>query len=119
MTSAEQQPVVGEEALAFQACRGCGAVRYFRRPFCPRCGSADTDERIASGHGTVHAVTTVHRAPSAELRAYAPYCIALVDAAQGFRFMAHAAEGLAIGDAVRTRFADFGGRRVPVVDRIG
>ena len=102
---------------AYQACRSCGAVRYFRRSFCPACGSSETDERVASGAGIVHAITTVVRAPSAELRAHAPYRIALVDAAEGFRFMAHAGDALSIGDPVRTRLAAFGGREVPFVDR--
>jgi uncharacterized protein len=106
----------GAEALAYDHCRSCGTIRYFRRPFCPHCGSAEVETKLASGRGTVHAVTTVSRAPSAELRAYAPYRIALVDAAEGFRFMTHAADGLAIGDAVSTTFRPFGERIVPFVE---
>ena len=106
----------GAEVLAYDACRSCGTVLYFRRPFCPRCGSTEVDRRAASGRGTVYAVTTVTRAPSAELRAFAPYGIALVDAAEGFRFMAHAAEGVGIGDAVATTFRSFGPRTVPFVE---
>ena len=92
----------GTEALAFETCGACGTLRYFRRPFCPACGSEASRRAIASGRGIVYAMTTVIRAPSAELRALAPYGIALVDAEEGFRFMAHAADGLAIGDAVAT-----------------
>lgn len=106
----------GTDVLAYQGCRACGSVRYFRRPFCPRCGSAEIEAVAASGRGTVYAVTTVTRAPSAELRAYAPYGIALVDAVEGFRFMAHAAAGLAIGDPVATTFRPFGPRIVPFVE---
>lgn len=106
----------GAEALAYDRCRPCGAVRYFRRSFCPACGSAEIEAHTASGRGTVYAVTTVARAPSAELRAYAPYRIALVDAEEGFRFMAHAAEGVAIGDAVSTTFRPFAGRIVPFAE---
>lgn len=106
----------GREALCFARCRRCGAVQYFRRPFCPSCGSTGIDTVEASGRGTVHAITTVHRAPSAELRAHAPYRIALVDADEGFRFMAHAADGLAIGDPVRTAFRHLGATLVPFVE---
>lgn len=106
----------GAEALSYDRCRACGTVRYFRRSFCPHCGSAEIEAQAASGRGTVHAITTVARAPSAELRTYAPYRIALVDAEEGFRFMTHAAEGLAIGDAVSTTFRLFGERIVPFVE---
>lgn len=106
----------GTEILAYDDCRSCGTVRYFRRPFCPHCGSTEVEAKPASGRGTVYAVTIVTRAPSAELRAFAPYGIALVDAAEGFRFMAHAAEGLAIGDPVSTTFRSFGPRIVPFVE---
>ena len=102
--------------LTFGRCLSCGTVQYFRRPFCPACGSTEVVTEPASGRGVVYAITRVHRAPSAELRAYAPYGIALVDAAEGFRFMAHAADGLAVGDPVRTGFRPFGSTRVPFVE---
>jgi uncharacterized OB-fold protein len=106
----------GGKALAYSRCRACRSVRYFRRSFCPHCGSPEIEGQAASGRGTVYAVTTVVRAPSTELRASAPYHIALVDAEEGFRFMTHAAEGLAIGDAVSTTFRPFGERIVPFVE---
>jgi uncharacterized OB-fold protein len=104
------------EALAYERCRACGTVQYLRRSFCPTCGSAEVEAQVASGRGILYAITRVARAPSAELRAYAPYQIALVDAEEGFRFMTHAAEGLAIGDAVSTTFRVFGERVVPFVE---
>jgi uncharacterized OB-fold protein len=51
------------------------------------------------------------------LRAHAPYAIALVDADEGFRLMAHAAQDLRIGERVRVRFIDFAGRPVPRFER--
>jgi uncharacterized OB-fold protein len=109
----------GAEALAFETCGSCGAVRYFHRSFCPSCGSTEFACKTASGRGVVHAVTTVMRAPSAALREHAPYSIALVDAEEGFRFMAHAAPDLAIGDAVETGFRPFGDGLVPFCQRPG
>lgn len=106
----------GAEALSYDRCRACSTVRYFRRSFCPNCGSADIEAQAASGRGTVYAITTITRAPSAELRAYAPYRIALIDAEEGFRFMTHAAEGVDIGGAVSTTFRSFGERIVPFVE---
>jgi uncharacterized OB-fold protein len=42
-----------------------------------------------------------------------PYHIILVDAAEGFRMMAHGDHELAIGDKVTARFERFAGRLVP------
>ncbi len=106
----------GAEGLALARCRACGHVHYFCRPFCPECGSEEVSREPATGRGTVHAVTVVARAPSPNLSAHAPYGIALVDAEEGFRFMAHCPpDGVAIGDAVRTTFRAFGPGLVPFV----
>ena len=107
----------GAPAIAFQHCGACGAVWYFARGFCPRCGALGPATRQGSGRGTVYAVTTVSRAPSPELRALAPYRIALVDMEEGFRAMAHAAAGIAVGDTVRTRFVPFGASTVPLCEQ--
>lgn len=106
----------GADALAYDRCRTCGKVQYFRRSFCAHCGSAEVERQVGSGRGTAYAITTVTRAPSEALRAHAPYRIALVDAEEGFRYMAHAAEALAIADAVSTTFRRLGDRIVPYVE---
>ena len=108
----------GVEAITFQRCRRCDAVQYFRRGFCRRCGSTALETCRASGTGTVYAVTRVVRAATAEARAHGPYTIVLVDAAEGFRLMAHGAENLAIGDAIAARFIAFTGRLVPFFEKI-
>jgi uncharacterized OB-fold protein len=107
----------GTQGIAYQACSACGGVWYFHRTFCPRCGNAAPHVQQASATGTVHAITLVTRAPTEELRAYAPYAIALIDADEGFRLMAHAAQDLRIGDRVRARFVDLGGHLVPRFER--
>lgn len=104
----------GSEGIAWQRCEACGHAWYFRRGFCPACGASPPLVLQARGTGTVHAVTEVARAPSEALRARAPYCIALVDADEGFRLMAHVERGARIGDRVEVRFLEFGGRPVPV-----
>jgi uncharacterized OB-fold protein len=108
----------GEEGIAYQLCAGCAGLWYFHRTFCPRCGRQDPDSRQSSGIGTVHAVTLVTRAPGDELRPYAPYLIALVDAEEGFRLMAHGDRSLRIGDRVRARFVTLAGRLMPYFERI-
>lgn len=107
----------GEAAIRFQRCPACAAVWYFARDFCPRCGATGPESCVASGRGRVYAITTVTRAPSPELRALAPYRIALVDMEEGFRAMTHAAADVAIDDLVQTRFAPFGALTIPRCER--
>ena len=103
----------GAAALVSQHCGACAHVWCFARDFCPNCGARDPRTRACEGAGRVYAITTVSRAPSPELRALAPYRIALVDFAEGFRAMTHADDDVAIGDAVRVRFVAFGALTVP------
>jgi uncharacterized OB-fold protein len=67
----------------------------------------------ASGRGTVHAVSVVHRAPAEALRTHVPYLVALIDADEGFRLMAHGDAALRIGDRVQAGFRVFGDRLIP------
>jgi uncharacterized OB-fold protein len=67
---------------------------------CPGCGSDDLEWQRSSGQGRVYSVTTL--AP----RDKAPYSVALVDLAEGFRMMTNViGDGeVAIGAAVRADF---------------
>lgn len=103
----------GRKAIVYQCCGDCQHCWYFLREFCPNCGASDPRVYTASGNGRVYAMSLVHRAPSEELRKYAPYLIVMVDTDEGFRMMAHGDPSLAIGDRVRARFIDFGGRLIP------
>jgi uncharacterized protein len=103
----------GGDQLQFQQCSACHHTFYFHRSFCPVCGDASPVTLPSNGRGTVHARTLVQRAPSDEFRAIVPYCIVLVDMAEGFRVMAHADASLAIGDAVTCRIDTIAGRPLP------
>lgn len=112
MTGADDW-TAGAPAILYERCAACGAVSYFRRGFCPACGSPDVRDEASAGLGRVHALTLVTRAPTPELRALAPYAILLVDMAEGFRMMAHGDPGLTLDEPVAATFRDFGGRLVP------
>ena len=103
----------GTEAIAYQTCGACKHVWYFRRGFCPACGSEDVVAKTASGDAVVFAISVVTRAATAEARAHVPYAVVLVDAAEGFRMMGHGDRELKIGDKVRARFAKFTDHIVP------
>jgi uncharacterized OB-fold protein len=109
----------GTPQMVFQHCPKCNETWYFARRFCPRCGAVEPQSRTSTGRGRVYAITTVVRAPSAELRALAPYRIALVDMDEGFRAMTHAGDHVALGDLVQTRFVTFGTLTIPRCDPVG
>ncbi len=109
---------MGEPAIVYQACAACGARQYFQRRFCAACGAPDPVAHRASGNGTVYAATLVCRAATPENRAHVPYNIILVDAAEGFRLMAHGDRDLVIGDRVIADLRQFAGRLVPHFSRL-
>ena len=109
--------IKGAEAIVYQSCGACGKVQYFHRTFCAACGAPDPVEKCASGAGTVYATSLVCRAATPETRAHVPYNIVLVDAAEGFRMMAHGANDLAIGDEVTASYRPFAGRLVPYFEK--
>jgi uncharacterized protein len=108
----------GEQRIVYQTCQSCHTLWYFRRDFCPRCGHCPPIDRAACGAGTVYAITLVTRAPAEEFRPHAPYTIALIDADEGFRLMAHADQDLNIGDRVRARFITIASRLAPYFEKI-
>ncbi|MBL8302726.1 MAG: OB-fold domain-containing protein [Ideonella sp.] len=107
----------GGADLVFQHCAGCGHRWYFHRDFCPRCGATGPLTQRLGGGGEVHASTLVHRAPSDEFRAIAPYRVVLVQADEGIRVMAHGDPGLAIGDRVRGSVRQVAGRWLPYFEK--
>jgi uncharacterized OB-fold protein len=107
----------GAETIVYQSCAACGAKQYFRRSFCAACGAPDPEDKRASGAGIVYATSLVVRAATPEARAHVPYRIVLVDAAEGFRMMAHGDHDLKIGDRVTGRYAHFTGRLIPYFAR--
>ncbi len=108
----------GEEAIVYQCCAACGSVQYFCRSFCAVCGVPDPVDKRASGDGVVYATSLVVRAATPEARAHVPYNIILVDAAEGFRLMAHGDNDLKIGDRVSAQYRRFTDRLVPYFTKV-
>jgi uncharacterized OB-fold protein len=113
MSMAISDWTTGADAIVYQSCPSCRAEWYFRRGFCPSCGSQEPQTHRASGKGVVYAATLVGRAATPEAKAHVPYMIVLVDMAEGFRMMAHGDKELKVGDAVMARFERFTDRLVP------
>lgn len=109
--------------LLLQRCSDCGTLRFFPRYLCTECGSEATEWIEASGRGTVHSFTIVHRAAFPEFQAHTPYVVALIDLAEGPRMMTNIVGddrlSVAIGDTVTVTFENRGteGAKVPQFQR--
>ncbi|MFF5259955.1 Zn-ribbon domain-containing OB-fold protein [Actinomadura viridis] len=106
------QSWLDREVLAFQACGACGNAVFPPRSRCPHCGRPELGWRRSRGHAVVYSATTI------EPRGGEPYCVALVDLAEGYRMMTNvvgvAASDVRIGDQVTLRFEHRDGTAVPV-----
>jgi hypothetical protein len=112
------------DKLLLQRCGDCRTLRFFPRYLCTACGSDRTEWAEASGRGTVHSFTIVHRAAFPEFQAITPYVVALIDLEEGPRMMTNIvgddALSVAIGDAVTVVFEERGtdGAKVPQFRRV-
>lgn len=71
--------------LTYKECRSCRQAFFYPRARCPRCWSADTVWRDASGDGTVHTFTVVHQNDLPPFKDRVPYVVALIDLEAGVR----------------------------------
>ncbi len=74
--------------LVLQQCGSCGRWQHYPRTVCRHCGAPDPTPQRASGAGTVHAATQVHRAPDPENGRH-PYLLVLVELDEGPRLLTH------------------------------
>ncbi len=77
-----------EGRLMIMHCNGCGQDYFYPRPYCPKCFSADTTWKQASGRATLHTYLINHR-PAPGFEAEAPYVIAVVQLEEGPRMMSN------------------------------
>ena len=73
--------------LLLQHCRDCGAVHYYQQQLCRHCGGVDLVHAAASGRGTVHSFSVVHRAPGPAFKDDLPYAVLPVELAEGPRMI--------------------------------
>ena len=103
--------------LRYQRCGACDAAIFYPRSICPVCGTPDPAWQVSAGEGVVHACSVIHRAPPAHADE-APYVVALVDLAEGFRMMSRivdcAPDAVAVGKNVRVVYRnDSDGKPAP------
>jgi uncharacterized OB-fold protein len=107
--------------LMLQRCADCGAVRFPPRHLCTACWSERTDWIEASGRGSVHSFTVIHRAPAPAFAERVPYVVALIDLAEGPRMLANIvgtdSGNIAIDESVHLCFEPRGDGALPQFER--
>jgi uncharacterized OB-fold protein len=73
--------------LLLQHCLDCGHVQYYQQGLCRQCAGERLEHRPASGRGTVHSFSVVHRAPGPAFRDDTPYAVLLVELEEGPRMI--------------------------------
>ncbi|MBN2283002.1 MAG: Zn-ribbon domain-containing OB-fold protein [Deltaproteobacteria bacterium] len=75
--------------LRFQKCRRCGFVRWPPSFLCPECHYTDAEMIRASGRGRVYSFVVYHMAYHQGFTDDLPYVVALVELAEGPRFLSN------------------------------
>jgi len=78
---------IREGVLLLQHCTDCRHVQFYQQRICRQCGSGNLDHRPASGRGTVHSFSVVHRAPGPAFKHETPYAVLLVELEEGPRMI--------------------------------
>jgi uncharacterized OB-fold protein len=82
-----------EGRLLLQHCADCGDTQYYQQAACRACGGEHLTHRAASGRGTVHSFSVVHRAPGPAFKADVPYAVLLVELEEGPRMISTYVDG--------------------------
>jgi len=78
---------LSEGKLLLQHCTVCKNVQFYQQAICRKCGSEHLEHRAASGRGTVHSFSVVHRAPGLAFKDDTPYAVLLVELEEGPRMV--------------------------------
>jgi uncharacterized OB-fold protein len=105
--SAPYWQAAARDLLAIQQCADCQTPRFYPRVLCPACHSDRAEWFFASGRGTVHSYSIIHRAPSEYYKQRTPYVVALIDLDEGVRIFSTVespTDEISIGDKVVVAF---------------
>jgi uncharacterized OB-fold protein len=106
-----------DHRLTYQVCDSCGRIVFYPRAHCPHCGSADLQVRDSQGQGKLYSYTVIRQTPDRAFRDTAPYIVALVDLAEGFRMFTYLqapSEAAEIGQQVTLEWMSRDGMELPV-----
>ena len=102
-----------EGRLLLPRCDTCGVAIWYPRELCPDCGTDSVTWTEASGLGSVHSFSVVHRS-AGSYQSAVPYVVAYVELLEGPRIVTNIVgcdpDQVHIGLAVRVVFCDTGER---------
>lgn len=75
--------------LLLLRCKNCGAYQAYPREHCSSCWARDIAAEAASGRGSIHTFSVVHRAIDPAFQSLVPYIVVLVDLDEGPRLTSH------------------------------
>jgi hypothetical protein len=100
-----------EQRLLIQHCPACGKHQFYPRKICKHCGDPNVEWVDASGKGTVHTFTVIHRGIPGWVDE-GPYVAAVIDLEEGARMTSNVVEcapaDVSIGMPVEVTFVDEG-----------
>ena len=100
-----------EHRLLIQRCTSCGKHQFYPRKVCIACGDTDVEWVEASGKGTVHTFTVVHRGIPGWVED-GPYVAAVIDLEEGARMTSNVVDctprDVTVGMPVDVTFVDEG-----------
>ena len=100
-----------EGKLLIQRCASCGEHQFYPRKICTHCGETAVDWVEASGQGTVHTFTAIHRGIPGWVET-GPYVAAIIDLAEGARLTSNVVDcepaDVSVGMPVEVTFVDEG-----------
>lgn len=121
----EAQPFLDaarERRLVVQRCTTCGEHQFYPRKVCIHCGGDGIEWVEASGRGSVHTYTIIHRGLPG-WREGGPYVAAIVDLEEGVRMTTNvidcAPDDVEVGMPVEVTFVDEGAYVLPRFRPVG
>jgi uncharacterized OB-fold protein len=100
-----------ESKLLIQRCTACGEHQFYPRKICTHCGDPGVEWVQASGRGTVHTYTVIHRGIPGWMEE-GPYVAAIIDLEEGVRMTSNVVEcapsDVRVGLPVEVTFVDEG-----------
>lgn len=92
---------LAQRRLVVQWCNSCQRGIHYPRIHCPHCLGTELSWRECSGHGVLHAFTTVYRHADPYFRTLTPYVVGLVQLDEGVTLMSNIVGVDAGSDQVR------------------
>lgn len=106
--------------LTLQRCGSCGRAVFYPRARCPHCWSDALGWETATGTGRLKSFSEVWKPGHPGWIPAAPYLVGLVELAEGPTMLSHilAPDNLVkVGDRLRFRAENIGGRVLPCFER--